>query len=150
MTLINLLEALADSALFKEHSSSAFTLLYEYMNNAHPGRGELPTVCLQPLARKATKFMNILDGTRQLSFCNLGHLDWESPWVEDAETHTVSSSVSSLWNSLLSRWLYFYSCILSAPYLPRNEEGVCSNIFVDTDQLQGKSCFKILCPENTF
>lgn len=66
------------------------------------------------------------------------------------QEHTRSPPLSFFWNSLLNRWLYFYSYILSAPYLPWNEEGICSNIFVSTDQLQGKSCFKIPCPENTF
>lgn len=51
--------------------------------------------------------------------------------------------------SLLNRWLYFYSCILSAPCLSCNEESTCSNISVYTDQLRGKLCLKILCPENT-
>lgn len=116
MTLINLLDALAYSAPFKEHSGNSCTLLLKTSSWTMSNQTRvLPSACMQPLAKKASaNFLRMLNGTHPFLI---------SSWIEYKETHTFFF-LPPLWNSLLNRWLYFYSCILQSPFLPWNESGV--------------------------
>ena len=94
-TWVNLLEAVACPALFKEHSSNSLALLWPKSPWTMPTQAkENCPVWLQPPVKKPWTLWIHWMGLTNFSFGDLGHLDQEGPRAAGAGT-----PFSFLWNS---------------------------------------------------